>query len=103
MTGLTAPFAAVEAGMNADVLRMLANAVATPAVGDPILVIFDKTTIETFGGEITSDGPVALALTADVAAYVSNVTTLTIKGGAYLLRDKKPDGTGMTLLILEDA
>lgn len=77
--------------------------VATPGTGSAITVIFDKATVEALGGEITTDAPVALAVSADVAGYVSNVTTLTINGASYLLRDKKPDGTGLTLLILEDA
>lgn len=96
-------FADLEERTNAAVMRRLSNATATPSAGGAIPVIFDKASIEALGGEITTDAPVAMAYTADVAAYVSNVTTLTIRGASYMLRDKKPDGTGFTLLILEDA
>jgi hypothetical protein len=79
------------------------GATATPATGAAVTVIFDKATIATLGGDITSDNPVALAVTADVAAWTSNVTTVTIASASYTLRDKRPDGTGMSLLELEDA
>lgn len=76
---------------------------ATPNAGAAITVIFDKATIGTLGGDVTSDNPVALAITTDVSAWVSNTTTVTIGGASYTLRDKRPDGTGMSLLELEDA
>ena len=76
---------------------------ATPSAGAAVTVIFDKASIATLGGDITSDNPVALAVTADVATWTSNTTTVTIGGAGYTLRDKRPDGTGLSLLELEDA
>lgn len=97
-------FAAAEARTAEVAVRQLSNATATPVGGGPaISVIFDRATIEAMGGAITTDGPVALAQDADVAAYVSHSTQLTINGATLTLIDKKPDGTGLTLLILEDA
>lgn len=75
---------------------------ATPGSGADITVIFDRAHIETMGGDISGTKPLALAVSADVATFVCNTTTLTIAGNTYTLRDMHPDGTGMTLLVLED-
>lgn len=75
---------------------------ATPGSGDAITVIFDRAHIEVLGGQVSGAAPIALAVTADVADYVCNSTTLTIAGNTYTLRDMQPDGTGLTQLDLED-
>lgn len=77
--------------------------IATPNVGSPITVIFDRAHIEAMGGDISASQPVALAVTADVSSYVPNTTTLEIGGTTHKLRDVQPDGTGLSLLILEAA
>lgn len=97
------PFAAIEASLCADTMRMLANAEATPQTGDPFPVIFDAAAIEAMGGAITAEGPAALALDAAAAGLVPHTSQLTIRGTGYRVIDTKPDGTGMTLLILEAA
>lgn len=74
---------------------------ATPNVGSPATVIFDRAHIETFGGDVSGTRPVALAVSSDVAAWTPNSTTLVISGTTYTLRDKQPDGTGMSVLELE--
>jgi hypothetical protein len=77
---------------------------ATPSVGDPFTVIFDRAHIEAMGGDISGTQPVALAVSADVASLVSRSTTLTIAGQAgitFTVTDLQPDGTGLTLLLLE--
>jgi hypothetical protein len=80
---------------------------ATPVLGEAVTVIFDRAQIQALNGEITATGPVALAVSADVADWVPHETQLTIAATAgtpeadYILRDTQPDGTGLTLLILE--
>jgi hypothetical protein len=74
---------------------------ATPNSGAAVTVIFDRAHIQAMGGEISGTGPIALAVSADVAAFVPHTTTLSIAGNTYTLRDMQPDGTGMTLLVLE--
>lgn len=76
---------------------------ATPDVGADVTVIFDRAHIEALGGGISGTQPVALAVSADVSSWSSNGTKLTIAGTAYTLRDIQPDGTGLSLLILEAA
>jgi hypothetical protein len=74
---------------------------ATPAAGGDITVIFDRAHIEAMGGDISGTQPVALAVSADVSSYQPNVSTLTIAGVLYRVRDMQPDGTGLSLLVLE--
>ena len=71
--------------------------------GGAVTVIFDRAHIEAMGGEVSGTGPIALAVTADVASFTPNATSITIGGIAYTVRDIQPDGTGMSLLVLEVA
>lgn len=75
---------------------------ATPLVGDAVTVIFDRATIQTLGGDITSTGPIALAVEADVADWTSQSTVIEIGSASFLVIDKQPDGTGLTLLTLRE-
>ena len=77
--------------------------IATPDVGAPITVIFDRAQVEAMGGGISGTQPVALAVSADASSYRSNVTRLDIGGTTYLVTDIQPDGTGMSMLVLEIA
>lgn len=86
-------------------------------VGDQTMpVIFDRAHIEAMGGTISGTGPIALARSADVAALqLAEGGTLRVPsagqaswgsqnffgGGPFTVRDLQPDGTGLTLLILE--
>lgn len=74
---------------------------ATPTVGGAITVIFDRAHIEAMGGDISGTRPIALAVSADVSSYASRQTTLSIDGISYLVIDIQPDGTGLSLLVLE--
>lgn len=76
---------------------------ATPNVGAAVTVIFDRAHIEAAGGDISGTQPVALAVSADVSAWTSNSTTVSIAGATYTVRDIQPDGTGLSLLVLEAA
>lgn len=75
--------------------------IATPNVGAAITVIFDRAHIEAMGGDVSGTRPLALAVSADVSNFVANSTTLTISAVAYTVRDTEPDGTGLSLLVLE--
>jgi hypothetical protein len=85
---------------------------ATPSGGGAaITVIFDREFIAALGGDISGTEPKALAPSADVASFVPGTTTLTIAGAdhrpavaaavTYNVRDVHPDGTGVSLLVLE--
>lgn len=81
---------------------------ATPNAGAPVTVIFDRAQIEAMGGDISGTSPVALAVSADVSSWTPNTTTVVISGAAagngnYTLRDIQPDGTGLSVLVLEAA
>lgn len=76
---------------------------ATPSVGPPITVIFDRAYMQAMGGNeaaISGTQPVALALDSDVAALQAGVSTIVINSNTYTVQDVQPDGTGMSTLIL---
>ncbi|WP_316202979.1 MULTISPECIES: head-tail joining protein [unclassified Bradyrhizobium] len=52
------------------------------------------------GASITSTGPTFLCRASDLLKGGRKGETLTIKGQEYRIEDKRPDGTGMTLLLL---
>lgn len=66
----------------------------------PFAVIFDAAYVDPLG--IAGAEPRATCISADVGA-VTLGTPITINGSAYTVRDKQPDGTGMTVLLLEAA
>jgi hypothetical protein len=74
---------------------------ATPNVGAAVTVIFDRAHIEAAGGDISGTQPVALAVSADVSAWDSHQTEVRIAGAKFAVRDIQPDGTGLSLLVLE--
>lgn len=94
-------FATLEARANAAVLRRLSNARGTFGGAD-FPIIFDRAYVELADG-IGATRPVASVASDLLAACVPHTTQITIGGKAYLVRDMQPDGTGMTLLILEAA
>jgi hypothetical protein len=94
-------FADLEARVNTSAMQRVANAIATPLIGDPVSVIFDRAHIEVVGGLASASAPLAQAFTADIEAWVPHETQLAINGLDYILRDAQPDGTGWSLLILE--
>lgn len=65
-----------------------------------ITVIFDAAYADPLG--IAGTEPRATCASADVAALVQG-SPITIGGKAYTVRDKQPDGTGITVLLLEAA
>jgi hypothetical protein len=110
---MTAPFAALQARTNAAVMRHLANAEAI--VGDEsIPVLFKRETLVINGIEATH--PTCRIQSNEVAAkQIRAGTELRIPsagqaaygsqewwgGTRFTVRGMEPDGTGLTLLILE--
>jgi hypothetical protein len=87
---------------------------ATPSGGGAAFaVIFDREHIGALGGEISANQPVALARAADASSLTANSSTLAIAGSdhhpvvvgtvTYNVRDVQPDGTGLSLIVLEKA
>jgi hypothetical protein len=117
MTVIATPFAEVEQAMNADVLAMLANAVATvvepaDAAGMQFAVTFDDAYlfIDTASG-LESSSPAATVLEeampeavrdALVAADGEVILEIVYRNRctAYRVAESKPDGTGVTVLRL---
>jgi len=52
------------------------------------------------GASITSSGPTFLCRTSDLYKGGRQNETLTINDQVYRIEDKRPDGTGMTVLLL---
>jgi len=70
-------------------------------VARPITVIFDDAFLNVQGlvdVGVSSTNPVARAKTADLLNGGSAGETLVINAVTYTIRDKQPDGTGVTLL-----
>lgn len=63
-------------------------------------VIFDAAYADPLG--IAGTEPRATCISADVGTATLG-TPITINGKAYTVRDKQPDGTGLTVLLLEAA
>ena len=75
-------------------------AVIATVAGLPVPVIFDAAYADPFG--VAGTEPRATCASADVSTLVQG-SPITIGGKAYTVRDKQPDGTGVTVLLLEAA
>lgn len=100
---MAAPFAALEARVNRAVFARLSNA-ATTLAGLPVDGIFDKSY------ELASGGLAGMASTAPVFTLPTSAVpinpvgrALVISGVAYTVVEHQPDGTGVSLLLLEKA
>jgi hypothetical protein len=69
-----------------------------------VSVIFDRAYVEMMGGVgggIDASQPLAWAKSSDVAAQsIVRNSTLVIAGTTYYVQSMRPDGTGLTLLVL---
>jgi hypothetical protein len=96
-------FADLETRTNAAVMRRLSNARALRVgASEDFPVIFDRATLESPMG-VTATAPVATALDTDLTGFASNSTQVVIGSTTFTVRDIQPDGTGMSLLVLEAA
>lgn len=94
-----------EQRLNASAMRM-ANASARLVGGfDDFPVIFDRSFVQTDTGA-SAARPLATALDAAVVSVQAHSTRIEVSGapagnGTYLVLDLQPDGTGLTVLVLE--
>lgn len=93
-------FSALESRINASVLKHLANAQATLG-GVAVQGIFKRAYVESGAGMgMASTAPTFRLASIDVPASPVGLP-LVIDGVNYAIAAPEPDGTGMTLLILE--
>lgn len=100
---LTAPFAAFERQTDEAVMRHLANTTASVDGRDPVLVIFDDPHTTVLGGLMEASAPELRALTTQLGAVAHGATVVVQGRGTYTVAEHRPDGAGMTVLLLERA
>ena len=99
---LSAPFARLEQRLNAAVVGRLSNATAT-LNGLEVAGIFDNAYhAGDIGIGMASTQPAFTTLTANVVGEAVG-QLLVINGMSYYVAAHEPDGTGMSLLLLEVA
>ena len=101
-------FAAIEQQVNADVLGALANASISVAGGTPFAGIFDNDYVlaEVGSSGMAATAPAITVPTAAVPApFTGAAVEVTYLGAVTRWRaaEHHPDGTGMSLLLLERA
>lgn len=82
------------------------EAVTAPGVTISVKGIFDAAHLSvdvSSGVPVSSANPIFTCRTADLTNGGSQGDSLTISGTDYLVRDVQADGTGMTVLELEEA
>jgi hypothetical protein len=94
-------FAAAQARANTVVISRLANCTVVRA-GTSFAGIFDADHIAALNGMIDAQGPQVLCASSDLAGATLR-TPLTVDGVPYTVRAMHPDGTGLTLALLEKA
>ena len=94
----TAPFAALEARLVAAEVRHLANAVGV-LDGVSVAGIFESEYMQAFDGMAGSATTYRLASTS--AASATTASVLVVGAASYRVRSVQPDGTGITVLLLE--
>ena len=99
---VSAPFARLEQRLNAAVVSRLSNAVAT-LNGVEVAGIFDNAYhAGDIGIGMASTQPAFTTLTTNVTGEAVG-QLLVIHGTSYYVAAHEPDGTGMSLLLLEVA
>lgn len=99
---VSAPFARLEQRLNAAVVGRLSNAVAT-LNGVEVAGIFDNAYhAGDIGIGMASTQPAFTTLAANVVGEAVG-QLLVINGTSYYVAAHEPDGTGMSLLLLEVA
>ena len=98
---MAAPFAALEARINAAVIAHLANATADFGGGVVADVEFGAP-YESALGVVAGTMPAMRARTVDVAGIAAGAA-VTVSGVGYTVTGLEPDGAGMTLLRLQES
>lgn len=93
-------FAALESRVNASVLKHLANAQAT-LDGVAVQGIFKRAYIETGPGMGMASTTPTFRLSSSLVPAAPVGKPMVVSGVNYAIAALEPDGTGMTLLILE--
>jgi len=98
-----APFAAIEAAMNRDCLRHLANATALfDGAAGPVAAIFEADYATATGGAAGFAGSQPAITCADDSVPSSAMGTgVEVRGQRYIVAELRPDGVGMTTVLLE--
>jgi hypothetical protein len=96
---MVAPFAALEARVNAAVFAKLANATADFGGGVVVAGVFDSAYADAFG-LVGGAVPVFQCAAAAVSA-VAVGAAVTINAVSYTVAEIEPDGAGMTRLRLK--
>lgn len=91
-------FAEFEARSADAVMSSISNATATVSGGASFSVIFDSNYVDALG--ISTNQPAAVCADADCAGLTLG-SVISIRGATYTVREPKPDGTGLTTLLLE--
>lgn len=99
---MAAPFAAIETATASGVIAALANATATIGAVSNIEVIFDDGYRPALDGVVEASAPQLTCDDADIA-HVALGMAVTVNAASYSVISIQPDGTGMTVLILEEA
>jgi hypothetical protein len=101
---MPAPFATLQSRVNQAVVSRLATHTATIG-GLQVEVMFDREYLAPgLGGSgISSGQPSVRALVADLPAILVGSTAVSVAGGSYVVAEARPDGMGMTRLMLERA
>jgi hypothetical protein len=97
---MPAPFAALEARTAAAVLARLANVEATIGI-TTVSGIFDAPSNNALNDFVTGNSPTFLAQSSTLPAITIGITTLTMAVTVYTIAEVRPDGAGMTTLVLE--
>lgn len=98
---MAAPFAALEARVNAAVFARLANATADFGGGVMVDGVFDNPYAEAFG-LVGGSWPTFAADSSALPALTEGLP-LTIGAVAYKVAEAHPDGAGGTVIQLENA
>ena len=96
---MSAPFAVLEARVNVDVIRHLANATATIGAAQ-VEGIFDNAYLDALG--FSGATPVFNCISSAVSG-VAQGDAVAIGGINYTVIRIEPDGIGMTRLVLQEA
>lgn len=95
------PFAALQAQLNSAVIEHLSTATADFGAAGTVDGIFRKEYAESFG-MVAGSVPV-FESASSAFPVLSRGQGVSILGVSYLVAEIRPDGTGMTTLILEAA
>lgn len=94
---MSAPFAAIETALASGVVAALANVTATIGVAS-VEGLFDNEYVEF--RDVAGTRPVLRAVSTEVSSVIEG-TAVTVNAVSYTVAGIQPDGTGMTLLVLE--